>query len=201
MTSIIRFAEPQDAVAIQAIYRPYCESTSISFEVLAPTVEQMAERIAKISAQFPWLVCEVDGDVAGYVYGCQHRERAAYRWCADAAIYLDTRFHRRGIGRALYTSLFAMLREQGYVRAYAGITLPNPGSVGVHEAMGLTPVALYPAEGYKLGKWHDVGWWQLELRPLTDDPPEPRPITAIRDTQAVADAIAAGERLLAERMH
>jgi L-amino acid N-acyltransferase YncA len=201
MTSTIRFAQPADAAAIQAVYAPYCESTTVSFEVVAPTVEQMADRIAKISSQYPWLVCEVDGDLVGYVYASQHRERAAYRWGVDAAIYLAKQFHRRGIGRALYTSLFAMLREQGYVRAYAGITLPNPSSVGVHEAMGFTPVAHFPAEGFKSGKWHDVGWWQLELRSLPDTPPEPRPIAAIRDKQAVADAIAAGERLLADRAH
>jgi L-amino acid N-acyltransferase YncA len=196
MTSIIRFAEPRDVAAIQAIYAPYCETTTISFEVVAPTVEQMAERLAKVSAQHPWLVCELDGELAGYVYASQHRERAAYRWCADAAIYLAKRFHRRGIGRALYTSLFAMLRAQGYFKAYAGVTLPNPGSLGIHEAMGFVPIAVYPAEGYKFGKWCDVGWWQLELRPISGDPPEPKPITTIRDSQSIVDAIAAGQRLL-----
>jgi L-amino acid N-acyltransferase YncA len=196
MASIIRFAEPRDVSAIQTIYAPYCESTTISFEVVAPTAEQIAERVAKVSAQYPWLVCELGGEVAGYVYASQHRERAAYRWCADVAIYLAKRFHRRGIGRALYTSLFAMLNSQGYFKAYAGVTLPNPGSVGIHEAMGFVPVAVYQAEGFKFGKWHDVGWWQLELRPIADEPPEPKPITAIRDTQAIVEAIAIGERLL-----
>jgi L-amino acid N-acyltransferase YncA len=199
MKSIIRFSEPRDAAAIQAVYAPYCESTTVSFEIVAPTVQQMADRIAKISFQYPWLVCQVDGELAGYVYAGQHRERAAYRWGVDAAIYLAKQFHRRGIGRALYTSLFAILREQGYVRAYAGVTLPNPGSVGIHEAMGFSPVAHFPAEGFKFGKWYDVGWWQLELRTLPDSPPEPRPITELRDTQAVAEAIAAGERQLTER--
>jgi phosphinothricin acetyltransferase len=199
MTPIIRFAEQADAAAIQAVYGPYCESTTVSFEGAAPTVEQMADRIARISPQFPWLVCEIDGELAGYVYASQHRERAAYRWCVDVAIYLPKQFHRRGIGRALYTSLFAMLREQAYVRVYAGVTLPNPGSVGIHEAMGFTPVARFPAEGFKFGKWHDVGWWHLELRPLVDNPQEPKPISAIRDTKPIAEAIAAGERILAQR--
>jgi L-amino acid N-acyltransferase YncA len=199
MTSTIRFAEPRDAAAIQAIYAPFCESTVISFEAVAPTVEQMAGRIAKTLPQFPWLVCEANGEIAGYVYASQHRERAAYRWCADATVYMAEPFRRRGIGRALYTSLFAMLREQGYFKAYAGITLPNPGSVGIHEAFGFKPVAVYPAEGYKFGQWRDVGWWQLDLRPLVPDPLEPTFITAIRDSPAIAEAIATGQRLLNQR--
>jgi L-amino acid N-acyltransferase YncA len=199
MTLSIRFAEPQDAGAIQAIYAPFCESTTISFEAVAPTVEQMAERMAKISGQYPWLVCDVEGEVAGYVYASQHRERAAYRWCTDVTVYLAEPFRRRGIGRALYTSLFAMLKEQGYFKAYAGITLPNPGSVGIHEAFGFTPVAVYPAEGYKFGQWRDVGWWQLDLQPRVADPPEPLPITALRESSSIADALTAGRQLLDQR--
>jgi L-amino acid N-acyltransferase YncA len=199
MTAIIRFADLQDAAAIQAIYAPYCQSTAISFEAVGPTVEEMGRRMAKISAPYPWLVCDIDGELAGYVYASQHRERAAYRWCVDATIYMAERFHRRGIGRALYTSLFAILREQGFFRAYAGVTLPNDGSVGVHEAVGFTPLAVYPAVGYKFGKWHDVGWWQLELRPPTYDPPEPRPIVAVRDSQEISEALASGQRLLVRR--
>jgi L-amino acid N-acyltransferase YncA len=199
MTSIIRFAEPRDAAAIQAIYAPFCQSTAISFEAIAPTVEQMAERIANISTQLPWLLCEVSGDVAGYVYASQHRERAAYRWSVDATVYVGDAFRRRGVARALYTSLFAILREQGYFKAYAGVTLPNPGSVGIHEAVGFTPLAVYPAVGYKFGQWRDVGWWQLDLQPLVIDPPEPRPITVIRDTPAITAAIEAGQQLLSQR--
>jgi L-amino acid N-acyltransferase YncA len=199
MSLHIRFAEPSDAPAIQSIYVPYCESTVISFESAAPTVEQMAKRMAKIMAQYPWLVCGEAGRAVGYVYGSQHRERAAYRWCVDATVYIARSHHRRGIGRALYATLFAMLRAQGYVNAYGGITLPNPGSVGVHESLGFKPIALYPAEGYKFGKWHDVGWWQLELQPHIADPAEPKSIAAIRDSVAIADALAAGQRLLDQR--
>ena len=160
----IRFAELSDAAAIQAIYAPNVRSTAISFELVPPSVEEMAGRIARISQQYPWLVCEVDGVVAGYVYACQHRERAAYRWAVDVTVYIDAAYWRRGIGRALYTSLIALLGQQGYTRAYAGITLPNAGSVGVHEAVGFERVAIYPQVGFKLGQWRDVGWWQLVLR-------------------------------------
>jgi phosphinothricin acetyltransferase len=196
MTNTIRFAEPRDAAAIQAIYAPYCEATAVSFEAAPPSAEQMAERMARCSPQHPWLVAEIDRQVAGYVYACPHRERAAYRWAVDVAVYVDSNRHRRGVGRALYTSLLAMLREQGYFKAYAGITLPNPASVGVHEALGFQPLAVYRGVGYKLGQWHDVGWWQLELQREAADPPEPTPIAALGDSPAIAAAIAEGERLL-----
>jgi len=195
MTASIRLATPQDAAAVQAIYAPYCEASAISFEDVAPTVEQTAERMASVSAQFPWLVCEIDRQVVGYVYACRHRERAAYRWAVDVAVYVDSTYHRRGIGRALYTSLIALVRQQGYVKAYAGITLPNPGSVGVHETVGFRRVAVYRGVGFKLGQWRDVGWWELALAPESAHPREPRPVHAI-DPTIIAAALAEGQSLL-----
>lgn len=197
MTSRIRFAQLSDAAALRSIYAPFCEASAVSFESVAPTVEQMAERIARVSVQYPWLVCEFDGRIVGYVYGCAHRERAAYRWSVDVTIYVDANCHRQGIGRALYTSLLAMLREQGYFKAFAGVTLPNPGSIGLHETMGFKPVAVYRGVGFKMGQWRDVGWWQLELQPELTNPAEPTPIDQIRDSQAIAAALAAGECMVA----
>ena len=196
MTASIRFAEPSDAVGVATIYAPFCQSTPTSFETVAPTAEQMAERIVRISQQYPWLVCEVNGRVGGYVYACQYRERAAYQWTVEVTAYLAAEHRRQGIGRALYTTLFALLRQQGYFRALAGITLPNEGSVGLHEAMGFKPIGVYHSCGYKLGKWRDVGWWQLSLQPECDNPSRPRSIVTIRDSAGVAEAIATGQRLL-----
>ena len=81
----------------------------------------------------------------------------------------------KGVGRALYTELFGRLRSQGYFKAYAGIVDPNPPSRGFHEAMGFRLVGMYRGVGYKLGAWRDVGWWQYDLQPVIDNPPEPRP--------------------------
>jgi L-amino acid N-acyltransferase YncA len=196
MAAKIRFAEPSDATALQAIYAPNVEGAAISFELAPPSVEEMASRVAKISAQYPWLVCEVDGRVAGYVYACQHRERAAYRWSVDVTVYIDEAFRRRGIGRALYTSLLELLRLQGYAKAFAGITLPNPGSVGVHEAVGFRQVAVFERVGHKLGAWRDVGWWEADLQNAAAEPSEPVPIGELRETPAAAAAIERGEKYL-----
>jgi len=169
-------ADVADAAAIADIYRPYVETTVISFEEVAPEAAEMAARMVA-APRLPWLVADRDGRVVGYAYAGQHKSRAAYRWTADVSVYLDASEHRRGTGRALYGRLFTLLRELGYLRAYAGITLPNPASVGLHEAMGFTPVGVYRRVGFKRGAWHDVGWWQLSLADSDDgaEPPEPRP--------------------------
>jgi phosphinothricin acetyltransferase len=95
----------------------------------------------------------------------------------NTAVYLGDRYRGRGVGRALYTALFDLLRLQGYFKACAGITLPNAASVGLHEAMGFKLVGVYPGIGYKKGAWHDVAWYELALQPERLDPPVPRPIS------------------------
>src|SRR6266849_4526697 len=121
---MIRMARAEDAEAIASIYRAIVATTAISFELVPPTVEEIKRRIFT-NAQFaPWLVFTGSNDRAlGYAYASKHRERMAYQWSVDVAIYVDPEQHQRGIGRALYTSLAALLRLQGYYAAHAGITL------------------------------------------------------------------------------
>jgi phosphinothricin acetyltransferase len=188
----IRLAQPTDAAAMLAIYAPYCEASCVSFEIVAPTLEQMQQRIAHISATFPWLVAEREGQLAGYVYASRHRERAAYRWAVDTAVYVAPDQQRCGVGRALYASLFSLLRELGYFKAFAGITLPNPASVGLHESVGFRRVALFERVGFKRGQWLDVGWWQKSVQPEVDHPPDPRSIGTLHDTPFLGAALAAG---------
>ena len=158
----------RDAAACAAIYAPYVTDSFISFEDRAPTAQEMQRRIESAHV---WLIAE-DGDAPiGYAYGAAHRERAAYRWAADAAIYIDAGSHRAGVGRALYTSLFERLRGVGVWTVCAGVTEPNPASVGLHRAMGFVPVGTYRRIGWKLGAWRDVSWWQLDLRPGEPGPP------------------------------
>lgn len=187
----IRLATASDAAAIARIYAPYVRDTAISFETEPPDAAEMARRLAAIGERHPWLVA-VDGQgLLGYAYAGEHRSRAAYRWDADVAVYLEPRAHRRGIGRALYRRLFALLRAQGYVNAYAGIALPNAASVGLHEALGFVPVGVYRGVGYKHGAWHDVGWWGLRLQAPPSPPAEPVPLPRLDRAlllQAMADA-------------
>jgi L-amino acid N-acyltransferase YncA len=135
----------------------------ISFELGPPTADEMARRIADYGASHGWVVAEVDGAVAGYAYGSPHRTRAAYASSCDVAVYIDPAHGRQGIGRALYGELLPALAGKDFHAAFAGIALPNDASIGLHEAMGFTPVGIYREVGWKLGGWRDVGWWQRLL--------------------------------------
>jgi phosphinothricin acetyltransferase len=174
MSAIVRLATGDDAAAIAAIYRPIVQDTPISFEIEAPDAQAVEGRILRTLKRHPWLVCEIAGDLAGYVYACDHRDRPAYRWSVDVAVYVHSAFRRRGVARALYASLFRILAAQGYRRAHAGIALPNPGSVALHESLGFESVGVYRSVGFKLGAWHDVGWWQLALGGPVEPPPASR---------------------------
>ena len=143
MTIQIRLATSDDAPQIQAIYAPIVRDTFISFEKVVPTVDEIAGRITKTLQQYPYLVCDIDGQIAGYAYASSFRSREAYQWTAEVTAYIHPDFHRRGIGHGLYTSLFAILREQGYFNAVSVIALPNPASVGLHEAMGFQKIGVF----------------------------------------------------------
>ncbi len=177
----IRLATLDDAEPIQTIYAAYC-STPISFEVEPPSVDEVRSRLAKILGHYPWLVFEDAGEVLGYAYASRHRERAAYMWSVDTSVYIRRGQLRRGLGRALYTALFGVLPLQGYVNAYAGITLPNPASVGLHESMGFQPVGVYSKVGFKHGVWHDVAWYQKALQARPNEPAPPRPLNEVLHT-------------------
>jgi L-amino acid N-acyltransferase YncA len=188
----IRMATAADATSISAIYGPYCDGTVISFEETAPTADEMARRITSVGATRPWIVLEDEGAIIGYAYASAHHERAAYRWSVSTAIYIGRDHHRRGAGRALYTTLFAVLRALGYRQATAGITLPNPASLGLHEAFGFAPVGVYRQIGYKLGDWHDVGWYQAEIQPGGVAPAEPRSVRELLNAPEWQDAVKRG---------
>jgi phosphinothricin acetyltransferase len=190
----IRLASLDDAAAIAAIYGPFCESTAVSFEYTAPSTTEITNRIRAITPQFPWLVLDDRGGVAGYAYASRHRERAAYGWSVDAAVYVGDTHRGCGVGRALYTTLFQLLQRQGYFKAYAGITLPNDASVRLHEACGFRLVGVYEGVGYKLGAWHDVAHYQLSLQPERLDPDPPRPVSSIAGSPAWAEAVSQGLR-------
>ncbi len=176
----VRLAVEGDAAGIQAVYEPYVAQTVVSFEEEVPSVGTMAARLRDGSATYPWLVAERDGAILGYAYGSVHRTRAAYRWSVEVSVYLAQAERGRGLGRRLYEPLLAILTVQGFHRAFAGITLPNPASVGFHEALGFVPIGVFPEIGRKHGAWHDVGWWQRALSQATGaEPPAITPLPAL----------------------
>lgn len=156
---IIRSANANDAQDLLDIYRPYVESTAISFELEVPTVEDFSTRIERAVRDWAWLVAEMSGEVVGYAYGAAHRAREAYAYSVETSAYVHTARHRSGVAKALYQELFLTLAKRGYASAFAGVTLPNDASVGFHQSMGFAPIGVFPKVGFKHGEWHDVAWF------------------------------------------
>ena len=165
-----RLATPADGAACAAIYAPYVADTAISFETVPPTADEMAARIARTTERTPWVVVEVDGVVRAYAYGTRHRDRAAYDWTVETTVYVDREFGRRGLGRLAMGAVVEILRLQGAHLLVAGITLPNPGSVRLHESLGYQAIGEFAAIGWKFGGWHGVSWYALELGPRDAEP-------------------------------
>jgi phosphinothricin acetyltransferase len=178
-TEHVRFATEADADGMLAIYAPIVRDTPISFELEPPSLEAMRERIAATAKALPWLVSEAGGRVLGYAYASRHRERPAYRWAVDVSVYVGPEARGRGVARRLYAPLLGLVRDMGYARALAGIALPNAASVGLHEAFGFRGIGVFERVGYKLGAWHDVGWWQLDLVGSDENPREPRTVAEL----------------------
>ena len=157
----IREATVADADRVAEIYAPNVIETSISFELTPPGAEEIAARMSRPG--LPWLVAESSGTVVGYAYAAQFRARAAYQHTAETTVYVDRNQHRSGVGKALTVELLQRLREAGYHKAIAGVTLPNDASVGLHEKLGFHPVGVFHQIGRKFDQWHDVGFWELDL--------------------------------------
>ncbi len=175
----IRFATPDDAPAILAIYAPYILNTTITFEYEVPAVAEFAARIQTIQRQLPYLVAELNGQMLGYAYASKHRDRPAYQWSVETSVYIHPDAHRQGIARHLYTLLFEFLRRQGYYNAYAGITSPNLKSETFHQSMGFEYIGTYANIGYKMGDWHNVSWYQLALQSHQINPANPLPVSQL----------------------
>jgi L-amino acid N-acyltransferase YncA len=196
VSPVIRVAALDDAERIAEIYAPAVLERVTSFELVAPGADEMGARLTKVLAHYPWLVCELDGRVVGYAYASTHNERAAYRWSVDVAVYVGKEVHRRGVGTALYAALFEVLALQNIRNVYAGITLPNAASEGMHSRAGFKLVGTYHHVGYKFGAWHDVAWFERAILPTGINPPEPRLFPDVRNTPEVSMALAKGQGLL-----
>jgi len=173
MAGNIRVAIKDDAAGMLEIYAPFILNSGITQETEVPSVEDFQQRVISNLEERPWLVCEIDNDIAGYVYAGKHRDRKGYQWCTEPSVYISQKYFGFGIANALYTALFDILKIQGYVNAYAVITLPNDRSIAFHKKFGFEYLTTYKKIGYKLGQWHDVGWMQYEVNPHKEDPADP----------------------------
>ena len=175
----IRIARNDDSAAIAEIYAPIVACTHISFELEPPTADEMWSRMAKALEQHVGLVAEDAGHVVGYAYASKHREKPAYKWSTETTIYVRDGVRGKGVGRALYRTLLRILAAQNYRQAYGGIALPNAASIALHEAIGFRHIGTHPEAGYKLGRWHDLGWWSFQLNSGDGEPSPPVALTGL----------------------
>lgn len=162
--STVRWASPDDAASMLRIYAPIVENEATSFEIEPPSVGEFAQRISEGAADHPWLVAiDDDGAVMGYTYASALRGRPAYQWSAETTIYISPRHLRRGVGSTLYRALHRVLVARNIANLFASIVVPNDASVALHERLGYVRVGTFPAVGHKFGRWHDTGWWHLNI--------------------------------------
>lgn len=192
----IRLAVADDAQQIAGIYAPAVTESATSFEIIPPDATEMQNRMSAITERYPWLVADDDGTVMGYAYGSTHRARYAYQWSAEVSAYVHRDHHRKGIGRALYESLFAILALQGYRTAFAGLTLPNEASEEFHKSLGFSVVGVFHNIGYKNNKWHDTLWLERALAAYETDIPHPMPMADAQRDPAFAAELRRGEDFL-----
>jgi L-amino acid N-acyltransferase YncA len=160
---MIRPALPDDAPQICDIYNHYVEKTVITFEEETVSNAEMSGRIAATTIEFPWLVAEDNGSIAGYAYAASWKSRSAYRFAVESAIYLKADLTGQGIGHQLYASLIGELRKRRLHCVIGGIALPNAASVALHEKLGFRKIGHFPEVGWKLNTRVDVGYWELIL--------------------------------------
>jgi phosphinothricin acetyltransferase len=172
MNATIRLAERRDVQGILEIYAPFILNSAITFEEIVPDEESFWNRIQDIQKELPFLVCEIEGRIAGYAYASAYRSRASYRWSKEVSVYVHPDFYRKKVAHALYTSLHEMVRLQGIANLLAIITMPNEPSVAFHEHFGYRKCAEFSKVGYKLGQWQNVGWFELFIQNGNEVPRE-----------------------------
>jgi L-amino acid N-acyltransferase YncA len=164
----IREVTLEDAEAIADIYNHYIKETTITFELKELSVEEMAQRIERISHQFPYLVATHGNKILGYAYANTWKTREAYKQTVETSVYLHPQEQGRGLGTALYAALLKELKESNFQLAIGGITLPNETSIRLHEKLGFQYIGKFSKVGYKFNKWLDVGYWECRIQEVSD---------------------------------
>ena len=172
---MIRIANIKDVPEMLAIYAPYVENTTVSFEYEPPTLEEFTRRFTTFTQQFPWLVWEEDGKILGYAYASAPFTRAAFGWCAEPTVYLRPEVRGRNIAASLYTVLEEILFRQGYQALYALVCGENTQSRRFHEKQGYHISAEFPGIGFKMGRWLSLIWYEKRQKIVKSSSIFPRP--------------------------
>lgn len=172
----VRMARPEDAPEIYKVYEPYILNTVITFEYDKVPIAEFENRIKSVLNKFPWIVCEIDGEIAGYAYCSPHLERAAFGWDCECSVYLNEAYHKMGIGTALYNALFQIVETQGYYNIYSLICVPHDSSVALHKKYGFEEVGTYYNTAYKHGSWRHLLVMEKRLKEKLE---EPKPVIPI----------------------
>ena len=176
---MIRPATEKDIPEILAIYAPYIENSTATFEYDVPCLRSFTQRFLDITAQYPWLVWEEEGRLLGYAYASAPYSRAAFSWCAEPSIYLRPEAKGQGIGKKLYAVLEEILSRQGYQVLYALITAENAASIGFHEKMGYKTKADFPNCGFKFNRWLGLLWMEKRIKTVHSPNSFPKPWQAV----------------------
>ena len=194
----IRRAREADAQALLDIYAPYVTDTPVTFEYEVPSLAEFTGRIRSVSAEYPYLVCEIGGTIVGYAYAHRYKERAAYQWDAELSVYLDGANRGQGLGKAFYTALIEILALQNVKNVYGCVLCPNEGSERLHDSFGFSRVGVFHSTGYKCGAWRDVVWFEKQIAPYE---PEPEPFRSIQtlDGEAIERVLRRAEESLKKK--
>jgi phosphinothricin acetyltransferase len=167
---MLRFAEEHDISAILGISNWAALNTPANFAIEPEPLQDWVDSWRDTHQRYPWLVAEDNGQLIGFAKASPHRGRCAYAYTAEVTVYVHPQHHARGIGKSLYQQLFPILKVQGYCTLLAGITQPNPASERLHASFGFRRIGVFERVGWKFGKWHDVGYWELIVH---DGAPQP----------------------------
>lgn len=179
---IVRDAAEDDIAAVQAIYGHAVLTGSGTFEYEAPPLDEMKTRWRSVVGYgLPYIVAEIEGAVAGYGACTPFRPRTGYRYTVEDSVYVDPRFQRRGVARALLAELIARAEAAGFRQMVAVIgDSANAGSVALHRAAGFTDAGVFRSVGFKHDKWTDIVFMQRALGQGDATPPD-APGLAIRE--------------------
>ena len=192
----IRLANENDYASILKIYEPYITETTITFDYKVPSMSDFGSKLDNIKKTFPLLVCEIEGLVAGYAYMSRFREREAYDWSIESSIYIKPSYHGKNIGKALYFSLVELSKMLGYCNIYGVVTMPNIKSEKLHESFGFKTIGVTHNVGYKLGKWLNVKWYELNIKEYSNQPEKPKLIGEIANTSEFNTIIEKAEKMM-----